>query len=222
MIFLILCVCQWSFGQHTYSFGLLPGINVNKKLGNDWRINGKVETRLNLSEGAFAEGGETGFEYQLTDVSLILSRKVGLNNSLAGGYLIRLRRSGQISSRFIQQFTMVSKYNAFRLAHRLAADQTFSADDPVSLRARYRVAIDLALSGQSVDPKEFYFKLEHEYLGIFQGDDFELETRLVPTLGYALTDSNKLEWGLNYRLSPLFQNDPESNFWLAVNWYRSF
>lgn len=222
LILLLIGVAGLSYGQHSYTFGLLPGVNVNKKLGNDWRLNGKIESRVGLTEGVFTEGSKGDLEWQLADVSLLLSRNVGLNNKLAGGYLIRFRAGGEVNHRFIQQFTVVSRYAGFRLAHRLSTDQTFAPNEAMAFRARYRIGTDVALSGQSVDPREFYIKVNNEYLGKWQATDLELEIRLVPTLGFAISDDNKLEWALDYRFTPGLLGTPESNFWAVLNWYRSF
>ncbi|MCB0629165.1 MAG: DUF2490 domain-containing protein [Saprospiraceae bacterium] len=210
------------YGQHAYTLGLMSGININKKLENGWSLNGKTQARLDLGKGVFSSYSEIGFEYQFMDVAFQLSRKVGLNNALAGGYFLRFQRSGDLTHRFIQQFTIVRKYETFRLAHRLMTDQTLRSGRAMTFRARYRIAADMALSGQTVDPGEFYLKINHEYLGRFQGPDFDLEVRLGPALGYAITDGNKFEWAFDYRLRPLFQSPLQSNFVTTINWYRSF
>jgi hypothetical protein len=139
---------------------------------------------------------------------------------LAAGYLIRLRQQNT-GHRLIQQFTIVRPYPSFRLAHRIAADQTFRDSEDVELRFRYRIATDFSLSGQKVDRREFYAKISNEYLNALQEGDYDLEVRLVSLLGFAFNDNNKLEGGIDYRLDGFIRNAGRSSFWFVVNWYVS-
>ena len=207
-----------SQGQHSFRLGLLPAVNINKKVAEDWSLNLKAESRGILNEGVFSEPSGGRFEYSLTDLSVLVSKKAGLNNSLAGGYLVRFR-GAKVHHRFIQQFTIVQKFTAFRLAHRFSADQTLTGEEPLEMRIRYRISTDFPFNGQEVDAREFYMKLNNEYLGAFQGEDFDVEIRIVPVLGFAFNDDNKLEWGLDYRVSSFIDGAPASSFWLAVSWF---
>jgi len=56
-----------------------------------YSLNFKLESRQLLTKGAFGEGPNEAYDYVLTDVSLLASRKVGLNNKMAAGYLVRIR-----------------------------------------------------------------------------------------------------------------------------------
>lgn len=204
--------------QSTYQTGLLPSINLNKKLAHDWRLNCKIESRQALSEGRLSEKKDLAYNYILTDLALIAAKKVGLNNRLAGGYLSRFR-NGALIHRLIQQFTLVKRGSGYRLAQRIAADQTFAQNRAISFRFRYRFTIELPLNGQSVNPTEFYLKINHEYLNALQGGNYDLETRLVPLIGYVFTDNNKIECGLDYRLSDFISAPPQHRLWLSLNWY---
>lgn len=201
--------------------GLLPAINLNKRLESDWRLNFKSESRFILSEGELSDLSPIDFTHQLTEISGIVSKKVGLNNSLAAGYLAVIRED-EISHRLIQQFTIVQRYNTFRLAHRFAGDQTFSKKVPAELRIRYRIASDFPLNGNAVDPGEFYFKAGNEYLLSFQESESDLEIRLTPHIGYAFTDSNKIEGGIDYRINSFLISNSRQSLWLSFNWYFSF
>lgn len=218
---LLLLLFFWSSytclsAQSTYRAGLLPAINVNQKLPNQWRLNYKAESRFIAAEGAFSAPTALGFDYSLIDISTIVSKKFGAQMSMAGGYLIRLRED-EINHRLIQQFAIVQSYENFRLAHRFAADQTFAPEDPPTFRLRYRISTDFALNGQSVNQNEFYFKLNHEYLGALEANSLDLEIRWVPLLGYYLNDNRKLEWGLDYRINSFLHGPSRSSFWLVMN-----
>ncbi|WP_373513620.1 DUF2490 domain-containing protein [Persicitalea sp.] len=206
------------WAQSSYKAGLLPGLNINQKIAEYWRLNYKQESRLLGAEGRFSEPSPWAMQHSLTDLSVIASRKVGLNNSLAGGYLLRLEKGGP-THRLIQQYTLVSSYDGFRLAHRFSTDQTFSQIEAAEFRLRYRISLDLPLSGQTVDDREFYLKINHEYLNALSEGKYGLEIRLVPSLGYAFNDNNKIEFGIDYRFADFLSGPSESSFWLPLTWY---
>lgn len=215
------CTGVIGYAQSTYQFGLLPAVNLNKKLKKDWKFNLKIESRQSLKDGLIGESGDFDYDYVLTDFAFVLSKKVGLNNTLAGGYMIRFR-DNDLYHRFIQQFTIVQRFSNFRLGHRLSADQTFSTADASEYRFRYRATVQLPLNGASIDPQEFYLKVNNEYLNAFSQSEYDLEIRLIPFLGYGFTDANKLELGVDYRLDSFLNSDPRNRFWLSMNWYLSF
>jgi hypothetical protein len=204
--------------QGTYLLGVLPSLNLNKGMNNDWSVNLKTESRVRFLQGEFGNNSTSDVHLQLVDIALTGSRKTGLNNTLAGGYLIRLRGS-QTYHRIMQQFTMVRRFEAFRLAHRFSSDQTFNRDEPWELRLRYRITAEIPLNGQSVDPGEFYLKLNNEYLNSWQEWEPGLEIRLVPLAGFEFTDNNKLEIGIDYRLSSFIDGSARSSFWFNIGWY---
>lgn len=217
-VFLLVFLIGKTFAQDAYSLGTLPSFNLNKGLGNNWSLNFKAETRLRFMQGEFGADVPVDFNFQTADFALTASRKTGLNNSLAGGYLIR-QRGEQTYHRFIQQFTIVKRFESFRLAHRFSSDQTFNSEEPWELRLRYRITTEIPLNGQSVDPGEFYLKLNNEYLNSWQESEPDLEIRIVPLAGYEFTDNNKLEFGLDYRLSSFLDGGSRNSFWINIGWY---
>ena len=130
-----------SNAQSSYQFGILPTLNVNKKFPNQWKVNFKLESRQIFKEGIFQEENNFNYEYALTDLALVASKKIGFNNAFAFGYQIRFRGERTIH-RSIQQFTLVRKYSNFRMAHRFASDQSFEKDEDTQLRLRYRLTFE--------------------------------------------------------------------------------
>ncbi len=218
IIFGLLVTSFQLFSQNTYRIGNLPTLNIRMSLNDYYRINFQTQSRLSMMTGDFGGISNSDFEFLLSDYSLIASRRIGVSSSLAGGYLIRFRVN-EINHRFIQQLTMVNSLPAFRIAHRISTDQTFHQTDPMEFRLRYRLTADIPLSGHSVDPGEFYLKISNEFLNKFQGGSYELEMRFVPLLGYAFTDDNKFEWGMDYRVNSLVHQYQRSKFWFAVKWF---
>lgn len=195
--------------------GILPQINLNVSLPGDWRGNVKLESRQ-----IFHESDEPGYRCERTDLAFMITRKTTAGPSWGAGYLVRLE-DGAFIHRTTQQYSAVSRYTAFRLGHRLVADQTFRPEQPVEYRFRYRASSDFPLQGQSVDPGEFYLKVSNEYLGSFEGPDFDLEIRGLGALGLNLTDNNKLEFGLDYRVNAFLTSPARHNFWGYLGWFLS-
>lgn len=220
--FFILCLCL-SFlsiisAQSPYQVGVLPSINLNYKLRDDWSLNFKMESRQLLQKGTFHDVSGKNYEYILTDYSLIAAKKVGLNARISGGYLFRFRE-GKATHRLIQQYTITQKLPRLRLSHRVVTDQTFSAAEITEYRLRYRLAMEIPLNGLSVDPKELYLKISNEYLNSIQNVGYDLEIRLVSLLGFAITENHKIEVGLDYRVNSFLKQNAQHSFWTSLNWF---
>jgi hypothetical protein len=150
--------------------------------------------------------------------SLITAKKIGLNSRVAGGYLIRFEGS-ELFHRFIQQYIIVQKMAGLRLAHRFLSDQTFSTSEKPEFRIRYRITSEIPLDGASVEQGEFYVKINNEYINSVQALEHDLEIRLVPLLGYDISDSLKIETGLDYRVNSFLNNNPRHSYWIAFNFF---
>ena len=216
----ILCLAYLSptRAQGVYQAGLLPSINLNYKLNDQWSFNVKSESRQRFVLGTFGGEQMNRFDYVLTDMSAIAARKIGVSARIAGGYLIRFRNN-EIIHRSIQQYTYVQNLEHFRLAHRVVADQTFSPIEATDFRFRYRLASEIPLEGKSADPKELYLKVSNEYLNSIQEGDYNLEIRIVSFLGYSLSKKQKIEFGLDYRVNSLLNQIQGHSFWTSLNWY---
>ena len=222
---LLLLTAKIGNTQSFYRVGTMPSININYGLQNNWALHFKTESRLLFQSGQFGKEPIRGVDYVLSDISMIASKKTGLNTNLAGGYLVRILEN-QAIHRTIQQFSIVRKFNSFRLAHRFSADQSFNLNPNdefklkyVEYRLRYRIAAEFPLNGQSVDAREFYLKINNEYLYVWQNSENDIEIRIVPLLGYNFVDTSKLELGLDYRLDSFLNDNPRNSFWLSMNWF---
>lgn len=218
--FLWLLISAAVCAQSSYKVGLIPRINLNQKMEKGWKLNYKVESRFTGIEGEFNKSTTFTPSYTLTDIAMLASKKTGLNNSFAGGFLVRFRDGG-IDQRFIQQFTLVKRYNSFRLSHRFVSDQTVKESAANIFRFRYRLSSEIPLNGHAVDANEFYLKVNHEYLHAFESSQYDLEIRLVPLIGYVFKDTNKIEWGIDYRINNFIHRNTSNSFWLTFNWFIS-
>lgn len=219
-IFLLILAGTKPRAQDRYLVGLMPSVNLNARLAGDWRLNFRMESRQLLREGIFGAPTKGRYRYDLTDFIALGSRRIGLNNSLAVGYLLRVEQD-EIVHRLIQQFTMVQRFPAFRIAHRISTDQTFRSDEATEYRLRYRLTPEIPLNGQSIDPGEFYLKVNHEYLQSLQEGEYDLEIRMVPLLGYEFSKNNKLEGGLDYRINSFISGNARNSFWICLHWFFS-
>ncbi|MBE15538.1 MAG: hypothetical protein CL867_04760 [Cytophagaceae bacterium] len=208
-------VCWALQAQNGHEFGLMPVVNLNKKLNDNYKLNVKLETRqLLYTQDQFM------FEQELVDLAPVVTRRMGVNSRLSGGFLLR-RRDRQWITRSIQQFAMVQNLNSFRLGHRFVTDQTFIPDAAVSWRFRYRLSSEFPLSGLTLDPQEFYLKANNEYLYEIQGDTRDLEIRILVFLGYNFANKNKIEVGFDNRFDTFLEGQLESISWFNVTYYIS-
>lgn len=204
----------WVAAQTPSQWRLLPSVNVNKKFERDWSANLRIESRQVLFEAP------ERFNYELTDLALAGAKKLGLRTSLAVGALVRFDQDFT-AFRSFQQLTLVRRYASLRVSHRFSSDQTFSAIESPEFRVRYRFSGERALSGESVDPREFFTKFNNEYLGGWQGGEVDPEIRLAAFLGYALTKSKKFELGLENRLDGFMGDSIRQRWWIGMNVFVS-
>jgi hypothetical protein len=219
-LFLFLfCCCALApvAAQSTYQVGILPAVNLNVKK-DKWSFNYKIESRQLLQRGTFNSDQEYRYQYVLTDNSIIAARKVGLNARLSGGYLLRLREGAPIH-RFIQQYAITQKLPSIRLSHRVVTDQTITTAEATEYRARYRIATELPLNGQSADEGEWYLKFSNEYLNKVQENTYDLEIRILSFLGYIVSKNQRIEVGLDYWADSLINPPIRHSFWTSLNWF---
>jgi hypothetical protein len=214
LLCIILIIPLISNAQSNFQLGILPSVNINAKLPKDWALNFKVESRQGLFNDQF------NYDYLLTDISIGGGKKIGINTTLAGAYLIRIDNNS-VRHRAIQQLSFVRRYPGLRLSHRISADQTFKDEESTEIRLRYRLSSEIPLQGHSLDPKEFFLKFNNEYLNAFEGNDYDLEIRVAAFVGYALTASGKLEIGPDYRLDSFINHAARNRVWISINFYQS-
>lgn len=206
--------------QASYRAGTLPQINVNLEIAKNWKLNTKLESRQIFSEKELDAPASHQLRYERTDLAMVLTTKISADNTIGGGYLIRLEDNA-LTHRLIQQFNHVRKYESVSLAHRIVTDETFTNADPFSFRLRYRLGIEKPLNGRQIDPREFYAKINNEYLAILSGGRADAEIRGLFAIGYNATDNNKVELGLEYRVNEFNEKVRAQQFWLTIGWFIS-
>ncbi len=206
------------FPQKQVRAGFLPSINYNHKLNNYWDVNFRYESRHFVFEDNPSQGSVFKYSNPLTDVSVLVGRKAGLNSKFVIGFLTRLELDA-IAYRTVQQFLFQTKINNFRVVHRIAADQTFSSNESTESRLRYRLSAEIPLSGEKLDVKEYYLKFNAEALNSLQNGFYDLELRVVPNIGYVVNDRHKIELGLDNRFVSFIDNKSRFTSWVTINWF---
>lgn len=218
VVLIILMGSKHGGAQTQTRAGFLPSINYNHALNKKYEVNVKLESRHFVFEDNTSQNSNFKYRYSLTDVSALVGRKVGLNSKVVLGFLTRL---GPVTTsyRSIQQFIFQTKIGNFRVANRIAADQTFSSIQAAEFRLRYRVSAEIPLSGIKLDVKEFYFKFNTEALNSIQDSEYDLELRVVPSLGYVINEHHKIELGLDNRFGSFIDNQTRYTSWMTINWF---
>jgi len=219
----VVCILLICLGLKCYAqneIGLIPQINSDFKIGERWKVNSKLEGRQIFFKNP-NPAGQIEKEFDRFDVELIATKSIDPLHAFGGGYLIR-RADNSFTHRFIQQFAITRKLLASRLSHRFRTDQTFEKNESVQWRLRYRISWEKPLNGFEIDPGEFYLKLNNEYLGILQDSKGDLEIRGLASVGYDISDKNKVETGIDYRVENLINSDPTHRLFLSIGLYHSF
>src|SRR5690554_5876709 len=179
-----------SYGQN--QTGILPQLNGGFKLAEGLELDSKIESRYIFQDK----------EFERLDFENVLNQDLNDKHSIGVGYLLR-KQDGRLLHRAIQQFTLKAKHNSIKMSHRFRTDQSFRENEKPRYRLRYRFNMDMPLNGPEIDPNEYYFAFENEYLGGLQDSEGNFEVRLFPAIGYHFSDTYQLETGFDYRAEDL-------------------
>lgn len=218
LVFIILISSQNICAQTQTRAGFLPTVNYNHELNKLYEVNLRLESRHFIFNDYASQSSNFQYDYSLSDISALVGRKVGLNSKVVLGFLTRIEPDA-VSFRTIQQFIFQTKIDNFRVAHRIATDQTFSSSESTEYRLRYRLSAEIPLSGLKVDVKEFYFKFNTEALNSIQDNEYDLEFRAVPNIGYVINERHKIELGLDNRFVSFIDNQTRITSWITINWF---
>jgi hypothetical protein len=216
---IIFCNVYCVKAQSQLNVGILPSANVNLKLQRGWELNIKYESRHFIYQESQNPEDQFGYDYALSDFTFLAGKKVGINNKVIGGLMLRTEE-GSVAYRSIQQF-IFSTSGRFRIVHRISTDQTFSSEEDTEFRLRYRISSEFPLNGEKLDAHEFYFKVNNEYLNGIQGNRYDLEIRIIPLLGYMINNKHKIEIGLDNRIDSFLNQETQVTSWIALNWFLS-
>ncbi|MEB2774538.1 DUF2490 domain-containing protein [Algoriphagus sp. D3-2-R+10] len=221
-IFLLLMSFANALSQdHQFFSGLFPEATLTKKLKNDQKIIFKIEHQNVVYNNAIEQREDLQFTHYRTDLMSFYDVKLNPTKSIAFGVFHRIQE-GANANRIIQQFASVNRLRGMKLAHRIRTDQTFTKGESAEIRLRYRIATEIPLAGSTLDPSEHYLVLSNEPIFSLQEGEFEIENRLVFSLGKLITSSQKLEWGIDYRMDKFIQEGFRTRLWAKIGYFYSF
>lgn len=179
----------------------------------------KVENQHFLFRDGANETGRFEYAYEQTDLQLFVNMKLAAIWKASIGYQLRIEQQWNTHHRPIQQVAASQRLGNLRLGHRIRTDETIERDAPFLFRFRYRAALEIPLSGESLDPGEFYAVLSDEPIYMTQAGTHGLENRLVATIGHFFSNRNKLEVSIDHRTDRFFDNGLRQRIWLKVGWF---
>jgi hypothetical protein len=219
VLFLFSLVSRSQFSD--FQAGILPEMTVSTKIKESWKATVKLESMQAMVNKVDAENLASDYTYVRTDIQGFVARKLDPFKELSIGYQYRFAEEAVNSHRTIQQSSIIQKKPSYRILHRVRSDQTFVDGSVPLFRLRYRPTLELPLSGDEVDPKEYYFLMADEFIYAYQSSTSSYENRVILSIGKLISKDNKVETGLDYRADRLFESDNRKRLWLRLAWFYS-
>lgn len=220
---LIFCLILpfWAISQQRdVSSGFFPEAQLSTKI-KSVSLTAKIESQHGLVDAGNETPTDYGYYHDRTDFQGFVGTSLNPFVKWAVGYQYRWDGEGDHNHRSIQQVAWVQKKTGYRLAHRVRADQTYASGEVPLYRIRYRLSLELPLSGANIDPGEFYLVLSDEPIYGFQDGTSTLENRLVGSLGHYFSKNQKVEAGIDHRIDRFLKSGSRQRIWLKVGWYVS-
>ncbi|WP_111669453.1 DUF2490 domain-containing protein [Algoriphagus litoralis] len=199
--------------------GIFPELSLTKRINTLHKINFKVENQEVIFDNR--EGENLQFTHYRTDLMLFFDRNVRPGMSVALGVFHRFQED-EDANRIIQQLAVLQRMRNLRINHRFRTDQTFTRNEALEFRFRYRFSLEIPLEGAEVDPGELYVVISDEPIFSSQAGEFEIENRLVLSLGKLINKQQKLEWAVDYRTDGFVQEGFRTRLWAKISYYYNF
>tara|TARA_R110001583_G_scaffold191206_1_gene356126 strand:- start:2265 stop:2945 length:681 start_codon:yes stop_codon:yes gene_type:complete len=171
---------------------------VNHKVSKNYSVNFAMRSRYFLYRNATFQ-----YTQQQVDVFHFSTFKLNFSHDLSFGIYYRNRdlfETGSDELRFTQQFNYKKQKLGVRYGHRFRTEQRI-LDTRTIFRQRYRFAVDFPLNGEKLDIGEPYFVGSVEgLLSLSKISKPEVDQRTTAQIGWQLSETLKLQTGLEYRL----------------------
>lgn len=221
LIFFLFLGSVFSQSKQTFFTGFFPEVSITKRISELQKINFKVENQHVVFDNRDADSENPQFSHYRTDVMGFYDYSLRHGISVAMGLFHRFQE-GEDANRIIQQLAVLQKGRNFRVNHRFRTDQTFTRNQPLELRFRYRLSLELPLEGAELDPGEFYLLSSVESIFSYKGGEYEIENRLAVSLGKFFNRKEKLEWGVDYRTDGYLQDGFRTRLWAKISYFYNF
>lgn len=210
-----------SQSRQTFFTGFFPEASLTKKLSETQKLNFKIENQHLVFDNRDDSAGNPQFSHYRTDIMGFFDQSLRPGISVALGLFHRFQE-GEDGNRIIQQLAILQKGRSVRVNHRFRTDQTFTRNQPLELRFRYRLSVEIPLEGAEVDPGEFYMLSSAESIFSHKGGEYEIENRLAVSLGKFFNRKEKLEWGVDYRTDGYLQDGFRTRLWAKISYFYNF
>lgn len=207
--------------QQRFFTGIFPELSLTRKVSDRHKLNFKVENQRVIFDNLDSDSENPQFSHYRTDIMAFFDRSLKPGMSIAAGLFHRFQEN-EDGNRIIQQFALTQKTRSVRINHRFRTDQTFTRNEALEVRFRYRLSVEVPLAGETIDPGEFYFLTSAETIFSQQAGDFEIENRLAASLGKFYDKTRKLEWGVDYRTDGYIQDGFRTRLWAKISFYYNF
>ncbi|GMQ24249.1 hypothetical protein Aoki45_09310 [Algoriphagus sp. oki45] len=223
----IFLFCSMLVGQalsqtkQTFFTGFFPEASLTKRLSQTQKLNFKVENQHIVFDNRDSSSENPQFSHYRTDVMAFFDQSLRHRVSVAIGVFHRFQE-GEDANRIIQQLAIQQKARSYRINHRFRTDQTFTRNQALELRFRYRMSVEIPLQGAEVDHGEHYLLSSAESIFSHKGGEFEIENRLAVSLGKFFSSKEKLEWGVDYRTDGYLQDGFRTRLWAKISYFYNF
>lgn len=221
LAFLLVFIQSVYAQDRVFMTGFFPEAALTKKLSNGNKINFKVENQEYFYRNVEDPSERWKVSHYRTDLMAFYDWKASPLYSLAFGVFHRIHK-GANANRLIQQLAFIQRTRIGRLGHRIRTDQTFQTAEQVVYRLRYRLAWDIPLEGTTLDPGEKYLVISDEPIFGLQGEEFDIENRMVLSLGKLIDEQNKIEYSIDYRTDGFFQDGFRNRLWFKIGYFYNF
>lgn len=221
LLLLLSLGCLKAQDKPVFFTGIFPELSITKKLDQLNKFNFKIENQEILFDNRDLPTDNPQFQHYRTDLMFFYDRTLRPGISVGLGVFHRFQED-EDANRIIQQLAILQRLRNLRINHRMRTDQTFTKNDALELRFRYRFSMEIPLDGAEVDPKEFYLVVSDEPIFSYQDNDFEIENRLALALGKLYNSKEKLEWALDYRTDGYIQEGFRTRLWAKISYYYNF
>ncbi|SDD84434.1 Protein of unknown function [Pricia antarctica] len=184
-------------GQANFTGNFEPNVAMNYKVATNYKHIFQITQRSTIYDEKLQ------LRARQLEISHFSELKIAYNQSIALGLLYQFREAfdgAENELRFTQQYDINHKRGSLRFGERLRAEQRIRPS-LTTHRFRYRLAMDLPISGEKLDVGEPYFVVSTEsLLSVASGKSSQFDQRLTVNIGWLVNHTIKLEVGTQYRI----------------------
>ncbi|MBK9290512.1 MAG: DUF2490 domain-containing protein [Bacteroidetes bacterium] len=199
-----------------------PDVSLSGNIAGSWSWSSKLVTRVSLGQLGDNTGSQSG-KLILGEAQAYLNRRLVGGRRLTFGLLYGienpLENERSTELRFIWQFSKRHAVDLYGFSHRFRLEQRVY-EDRFQHRARYRIVAERPLSGDRIDPREWYLIAGTEVL--LSADEelknFRLDNRTGIGVGWLFANEHRLQFELQHRAQRMFDARYQSGLWLLTSW----